>query len=159
MKQYPFHPPVYYCRRADMPLTLDGRLDKPFWADIPFTDPFVDIEGPESAFDKANAFLAEADEAFRKGHLTGKFSFMSDYECAHLPFTSIDTRLYVPEMDMDETSAALGLIAGLNKECPQLSIDGIVEMVRSHAGMRNTYHVISDAGDDSITAEQEIEGL
>ena len=119
----------------------------------------MDIEGPESAFDKANAFLAEADEAFRKGHLTGKFSFMSDYECAHLPFTSIDTRLYVPEMDMDETSAALGLIAGLNKECPQLSIDGIVEMVRSHAGMRNTYHVISDAGDDSITAEQEIEGL
>ncbi|MBR5985057.1 MAG: carbohydrate-binding family 9-like protein [Clostridia bacterium] len=47
MKQYPFRPSVYYCRRAKMPLTLDGRLDKPFWADIPFTEPFVDIEGPE----------------------------------------------------------------------------------------------------------------
>ena len=48
MKQYPFHPPVYFCRRAPMPLVLDGRLDKPFWADIPFTDLFVDIEGPET---------------------------------------------------------------------------------------------------------------
>ena len=47
MKHYPFHPPVYYCRKAHAPLTLDGRLDKPFWADIPFTEPFVDIEGPE----------------------------------------------------------------------------------------------------------------
>ena len=47
MKHYPFHPPVYYCRKVHMPLTLDGRLDKPFWADIPFTEPFVDIEGPE----------------------------------------------------------------------------------------------------------------
>lgn len=25
--------------------TLDGRLDNEFWADIPFTDLFVDIEG------------------------------------------------------------------------------------------------------------------
>ncbi len=47
MKHYPFRPPVYYCRRARMLLTLDGRLDKPFWADIPFTELFVDIEGPE----------------------------------------------------------------------------------------------------------------
>ena len=47
MKQYPFRPPVYYCRRVHAPLALDGRLDKPFWAGIPFTEPFVDIEGPE----------------------------------------------------------------------------------------------------------------
>ena len=67
MKQYDFHPPVYYCRRADMPLTLDGRLDKPFWADIPFTDPFVDIEGPESG--KQPRFPTRAKAAWDDGAL------------------------------------------------------------------------------------------
>ena len=62
MKQYPFHPPVYYCRRARMPLVLDGRLDKPFWADIPFTEPFVDIEGPEKG--KPPRFLTRAKAAW-----------------------------------------------------------------------------------------------
>lgn len=119
----------------------------------------MDIEGPESAFAKANAFLADAAETFKKRRFTGRFSFMSDYECGRLPFTSIDTRLYVPEMDTDESSAALGLLAELNKECPQLSIDGIMEMVRSYAGLRDTYHVTSVAGDDTITAEQKVEGL
>lgn len=41
----PFAPPVYLCRRNQKPFVLDGRLDKDFWADIPFTDPFPDIEG------------------------------------------------------------------------------------------------------------------
>ena len=47
MKHYPFCPSVYYCKKVHEPLILDGRLDKPFWEDIPFTDLFVDIEGPE----------------------------------------------------------------------------------------------------------------
>ena len=119
----------------------------------------MDIEGPENAFVKANAFLVDAAEAFKKRRFIGRFSFMSDYECVRLPFASIDTRLYVPEMDTSETSVALGLIAELNKECPQLGIDGIIEMVRSYAGIRDTYHVMSDAGDDTITAEQKVEGL
>ncbi|MBR1848489.1 MAG: carbohydrate-binding family 9-like protein [Lachnospiraceae bacterium] len=41
-----FTPPVYYCKRATMPHTLDGRLDKDFWKDAPFTEYFQDIEGP-----------------------------------------------------------------------------------------------------------------
>lgn len=41
-----FAPPVYICRRATRPFTLNGRLDKPFWEDAPFTDAFGDIEGP-----------------------------------------------------------------------------------------------------------------
>lgn len=41
----PFAPPTYVCHRATQPFTLDGRLDKPFWNDAPFTDAFLDIEG------------------------------------------------------------------------------------------------------------------
>lgn len=48
-----FNPPVYHCRRATKPFVLDGRLDKPFWEDAPFTSAFLDIEGehmPEPRF-------------------------------------------------------------------------------------------------------------
>lgn len=40
-----FNPPVYHCHRAVKPFLLDGRLDKPFWEDAPFTSAFLDIEG------------------------------------------------------------------------------------------------------------------
>ena len=40
-----FQPPVYVCRRAAGEFTLDGRLDKPFWENAPWTDAFLDIEG------------------------------------------------------------------------------------------------------------------
>lgn len=42
----PFQPPVYACRHTDKPFVLDGNIHKDFWADIPFTDEFQDIEGP-----------------------------------------------------------------------------------------------------------------
>ncbi len=41
----PFNPPVYICQYNNKPFTLDGKIFKDFWADIPFTDYFVDIEG------------------------------------------------------------------------------------------------------------------
>lgn len=41
----PIAPPHYTCRRAKGRLTLDGRLDKPFWEGIPFTEDFCDISG------------------------------------------------------------------------------------------------------------------
>lgn len=41
-----FAPPVYICPRRTKEFTLDGNIDKPFWADVPFTDEFTDIEGP-----------------------------------------------------------------------------------------------------------------
>lgn len=40
-----FNPPVYHCRRVTKPFLLNGRLDKPFWEDAPFTSAFLDIEG------------------------------------------------------------------------------------------------------------------
>lgn len=43
----PIHPPVYFCKRAKGELQLDGRLDKPFWQDVPFSTDFLDISGPD----------------------------------------------------------------------------------------------------------------
>jgi hypothetical protein len=38
-------PRSYVCYRAPAPLTIDGRLDEAAWAAVPWTEPFVDIEG------------------------------------------------------------------------------------------------------------------
>ncbi len=35
----------YICYRAPSPAQIDGRVDKPFWKDAPWTEAFVDIEG------------------------------------------------------------------------------------------------------------------
>lgn len=43
----PITPPVYYCPRAKGALELDGDIRKNFWEDVPFTEPFMDISGPE----------------------------------------------------------------------------------------------------------------
>ena len=39
------HPKRYVCCRAAGPVVIDGRIDEPAWADAPWTDFFVDIEG------------------------------------------------------------------------------------------------------------------
>jgi hypothetical protein len=39
------HPKGYVCYRASGPVQIDGRLDKPVWQDVPWTDDFVDIQG------------------------------------------------------------------------------------------------------------------
>jgi hypothetical protein len=41
-----FAPRQSVCYRAAAPLTIDGRLDEPSWQAAPWSDPFVDIEGP-----------------------------------------------------------------------------------------------------------------
>lgn len=40
-----FAPPEYVCRRAAGPITIDGRLDEPSWAEADWTEVFGDIEG------------------------------------------------------------------------------------------------------------------
>lgn len=64
-----FNPKVYYCKRAKGKLTLDGNLDKEFWADAPWTDDFVDIEGyirPKPRF-RTRAKMLWDDEAIYFG--------------------------------------------------------------------------------------------
>jgi len=41
----PPHPRGYVCYRATGPILIDGRLDEPSWQAVPYSDPFVDIEG------------------------------------------------------------------------------------------------------------------
>jgi hypothetical protein len=41
-----FDPFEYVCRRSAGPLTIDGRLDEPSWAEADWTEVFGDIEGP-----------------------------------------------------------------------------------------------------------------
>jgi transglutaminase-like putative cysteine protease/pimeloyl-ACP methyl ester carboxylesterase len=38
-------PRSYLCRRATTPIVVDGKLDDPAWADAPWTEDFVDIQG------------------------------------------------------------------------------------------------------------------
>ena len=39
------HPRGYVCYRASGPITIDGKLDEPAWDAVPWSEPFVDIEG------------------------------------------------------------------------------------------------------------------
>ena len=41
----PDGPRQYVCRRAAVPIVIDGRLDEPAWGQAAWTDRFVDIEG------------------------------------------------------------------------------------------------------------------
>lgn len=40
------HPKGYVCYRTSSPITPDGKLDEPAWSAVPWTDYFLDIEGP-----------------------------------------------------------------------------------------------------------------
>ena len=42
----PFAPRAYVAYRAERPIRVDGRLDEAAWQAAPWTDDFVDIEGP-----------------------------------------------------------------------------------------------------------------
>lgn len=119
----------------------------------------IDVEGPARAFDDANAFLSEVSSAFRSRNYTGEFSFLRDFKCSRLPFTSIDTRLYVSALDADEVSPAIGLIGAVNSKFPELAFDGVVEMVRSYAGLRTIYYITSRAGSSTVNVEQKVDGL
>ena len=41
----PYNPRSYVCYKTSHPITFDGKLTEQAWENIPWTDPFVDIEG------------------------------------------------------------------------------------------------------------------
>ena len=43
-----FAPRQYVCRRADGPVTIDGKLDEQAWEAAAWTEDFIDIDGPHS---------------------------------------------------------------------------------------------------------------
>jgi hypothetical protein len=43
---HPLFPRNYICYRASESVIVDGRLDKPVWEAAPWTEEFIDIEGP-----------------------------------------------------------------------------------------------------------------
>jgi transglutaminase-like putative cysteine protease/predicted esterase len=45
----PITPRAYLCRRAFTPIVIDGKLNDPAWADAPWTEDFVDIQGASKA--------------------------------------------------------------------------------------------------------------
>jgi len=44
--EIPFAPRHYICFRTQFPLTVDGKLDEVSWQKVPWSDNFMDIEGP-----------------------------------------------------------------------------------------------------------------
>jgi hypothetical protein len=42
----PLDPRTYICYRAASPVVVDGEIDEPVWDKVPWSDAFVDIEGP-----------------------------------------------------------------------------------------------------------------
>ena len=44
-RMQPIAPRVYLCRRAATPIVIDGKLEDPAWAQAPWTEDFVDIQG------------------------------------------------------------------------------------------------------------------
>jgi transglutaminase-like putative cysteine protease len=45
-KMQPIVPRGYVCKYTALPIKVDGKLDDPAWAAAPWTEDFVDIEGP-----------------------------------------------------------------------------------------------------------------
>lgn len=69
-----FNPPIYICKRATKKFTLDGKIDKEFWDDAPYTDYFVDIEGdnmPKPRFKTQAKMLWDDENLYFAARLEG----------------------------------------------------------------------------------------
>lgn len=69
-----FNPPKYMCKRANKPFVLDGDINKDFWADAPFTELFIDIEGehmPKPRFETKAKMLWDDEYFYFAAELIG----------------------------------------------------------------------------------------
>ncbi len=81
-----FKPRQYFCRRAQKPFTLDGRLDKPFWEEAEFTPLFVDIEGEHMAkpkYDTRAKMLWDEENLYIGAELWGDeiWAYQTERDC------------------------------------------------------------------------------
>jgi len=90
------HPKGYVCYRAAQPLAIDGKLDEASWAQAPWTDAFVDIEGdkkPRPRF-RTRVKMLWDEEYFYLG---------VDMEEPHLQasYTEYDSPIFVEDNDFE----------------------------------------------------------
>jgi hypothetical protein len=84
---YGIEPARYTCYRADGPLTIDGKLDKPSWRMAQQSEPFVDIVTGEPAwFDTRCALLWDDDNLY--------FGFWAEETDVWGTMTERDAKIY-----------------------------------------------------------------
>lgn len=102
----PFAPPVYAARFNPKPFTLDGRLDNEFWADIPFTDLFVDIEGssrPTPRFATRAKIAWDHENLYFGAILEGNEIWGNITECDAVIFYDNDFEIFIdPDSDTQQ---------------------------------------------------------
>ena len=67
-----YKPETYVCYKATKPILVDGKLDDPVWAEIDFTNSFVDIEG--SLKDRTRSYTNFAPAFTIHAKLLSKFT-------------------------------------------------------------------------------------
>ena len=102
-----FNPPVYLCKRANMPLTnIDGRLDKTFWESADFTDCFKDIEGdsrPAPRFDTKAKMLWDDKNLYIGAILHGDEIWAHQTKHDSVIFRDNDFEIFIdPDSDTQE---------------------------------------------------------
>ncbi len=117
----------------------------------------LDISGQSASFDAVNEFLHDATAALTNGTTFGRFSFLKELKGRKLPFTSIGTALTVPKVDSDNVVDVIRTLEAVIDQCPDLAIDGVLEMAQSYAGIRNVYYVTSRRGVKELNLKQEVE--
>ena len=151
-------PRGYVCYRAAGPIRIDGKADEPSWADAPWTEDFVDIEGsakPVPRFrtrakmlwdDQYFYVYAELQEPHVWGTLTKKNSVMfldNDFEVFINPDAS-NHNYYEFETN------ALSTIWELTLDRPYRD-DGPVHLGTNMEGLKSAVHVDGTLNDPSDT--------
>lgn len=101
-----FKPEVYMCKRATRPFVLDGNIDKDFWADAPYTNEFVDIEGdirPKPRFATRAKMLWDDDNLYIAAELMGNEIWATVTERDEVIFYDNDFEVFIdPDSDTQQ---------------------------------------------------------
>jgi hypothetical protein len=154
----PITPREYVCYRAKGPITIDGKADEASWADAPWTEDFVDIEGPGKTIprfrtrakmlwdDQYLYVYAELQEPHVWGTITKKNEVIfrdNDFEVFINPDGS-NHNYYEYEMN------ALNAIWELTLDRPYRD-DGPVHLGTNMEGLKSAVHVDGTINDPSDT--------
>ena len=157
-KMKPITPRGYVCYRASSPINVDGKPDDPAWADAPWTEDFVDIEGPGKPIPRFRSrakmlwddqylyVYAELQEPHVWGTITKKNEVIfrdNDFEVFINPDAS-NHNYYEYEMN------ALNTIWELTLDRPYRD-DGPAHLGTNLEGLKSAVHVEGTINDPSDT--------